>query len=127
VDKIEQWIRQKLVSAVSAGSGQWISPSGSAIVRPIYRVTEGGTTLELSQIGIIYDAGSTHFECRYDEIESIIPVPLAEILKLRGDMSKEVAMGVILRGNPVRIDLRLPLRVYSNISTVIARIVSKFV
>jgi len=123
VDRIERWIKQKLASVIAAGVGQWADSPGSALGKPIYQVKDGSVTLVLSQLGFKYEGPTPPIECRYDEVEAIKLAPLTEIMRLRGDLNKMLPLGVILRGAPERLEMQWPLRVYSNVATVLERIV----
>jgi len=81
-------------------------------------------TLVLSQMGFTYEGPPQPFECRYDEVDAIELTPLLEFMRLRGDLSKIVTTGIILRGVPERLELQLPLRAYSQVVTVLYRIVN---
>ena len=125
MDRIEQWIKRKLASAVVAGIGQWAESPGSALGRPIYHVTDGPVTLVLSELGFTYEGPTLRLECRYDEVEAIKLAPLVEIMRLRGDLSKMLTIEVVQRGVLPPHVLQLPLRVYSQVATVLARIVNE--
>jgi hypothetical protein len=123
VDRIEQWIKRKLAVAVADGNGQWVNSPESALGRPIYKVTAGPVTLVLSELGFKYEGPTPPIECRYEDVEAIKLAPLVEIMRLRGDLSKMLPVGVILRGAPAPLEMQWPLGVYSNVATVLERIV----
>ncbi|RUP11004.1 hypothetical protein [Hyphomicrobium sp.] len=125
MDRIERWIKRSLASAVAAGIGQWADSPESALGKRIYQVTDGPMTLVLSQLGFTYDGAPRSFECRYDEVEAVELTPLVEFMRLRGDLSKIVTTGIILRGVTERLELQLPLAVYSSVVTVLFRIVKE--
>ncbi len=125
MDRIERWIKRSLASAVAAGIGQWADSPESALGKRFYQVTDGSMTLVLSQMGFTYEGPPRSFECRYDEVEAIELAPLADVMRLRGDLSKILTTGIILRGVPERLKLQLPLRVYSQVVTVLFRIVNE--
>lgn len=125
MDRIERWIKRKLASGIAAGIGQWADTPESAFGKQIYQVTDGPMTLALSQLGFTYDGPPRPFECRYDEVEAIELTPLQELVRLRGDLSKILTTAIILRGVPDRLELQLPLRVYSSVETVLFRIVNE--
>ena len=127
MDRIELWIRQKLSSVIATGVGKWAVSPESALGKPIYYVKDGSVTLLLSQFGFKYEGPTPPIECRYDEVEAIKLAPLTEIVRLRGDLSKMLPLGVILRGAPERLEMQWPLRVYSNVATVLERIVRELV
>lgn len=127
MDKIERWIKRQLASAVDAGIGQWDDSTESALGERIYQVTDGQMTLMLSKTGFMYHGTSSSFECRYDEAESIELAPLVEIMKLRGDLSKILELGVYVQDRLDYLTMELPLRVYSSVAPVLARIVNELV
>ncbi|RZF64932.1 hypothetical protein EWE75_08715 [Sphingomonas populi] len=121
--KIERWIRQKLGSAVAAGSGEWAASPPSNFGQPIYKFADGSMTLTLSELGFSYDGPTPGIERRYDEVEALELAPLENIMRLRGDLNAPITIGVIIRGASVPVEMRWPLRVYSNVATVLDRIV----
>ena len=125
MDRIERWIKQRLAAAVAAGLGQWTDSPGSAIGRPIYHVTAGPVMLVLSELGFTYTGPTLSLECRYDEVEAIKLASLVEVMRCHGDLSKILTIEVTRRGAPAHYALQLPLRVYSSVATVLARIVKE--
>lgn len=121
--KIERWIRQKLGSAVAAGSGEWAALPTSDYGKAIYKFADGSMTLLLSELGFSYVGPTPAIACRYDKVEALELAPLVNIMRLRGDLDAPITVGVILRGVPVPLDMRWPLRLYSNVATVLDRIV----
>ena len=109
--RIEQWIKRKLAVAVADGNGQWVSSPELALGKPIYQVTAGPVTLLLSELGFKYEGPTPYLECRYDKVEGFKLAPLVEIMRLRGDLSKMLTIGVILRGASVPIEMQWPLQV----------------
>jgi len=126
MDKTERWIRQKLVSAVAAGSGEWATSSDSAFGKPIYHVVDGAMTLTLSELGFSYAGTTPAIQSRYDEIEALELAPLQDIMKLRGDLNAELRIAVVIRGVPHPAEMLWSLRVYSNVAALLHRIVSEF-
>lgn len=123
MSKVEQWIRQKLGSVVAAGSGQWAAPSSSVFGKPIYQVIDGSMTLTLSELGFSYNGHTPAIEYRYDAVEELELTPLANIMRLRGDLNAPLTVGVIMRDASIRREMQRPLRVYSNVAVVLDRIV----
>ena len=123
--KIERWIRQKLGAAVAAGIGEWAASPTSVLGKPIYKFADGSMTLTLSDLGFIYAGPTPAIERRYDEVEALKLAPLVTIMKLRGDLIAPITIGVIFRGAPVPLEMRLPLCVYSNVAAVLDRIVTE--
>jgi len=120
---VEQWIKRKLDIFVSHGYGQWVDSPESVLGRPIYQITYGPTTIVLSELGFKYDGPTPPIECRYDEVGGLKHITLPELARLRGDLNKMVTVGVILRGASAPLEMQWPLLLYSNIITVLDRIV----
>lgn len=123
VGQIERWIRQRLDLAVAVGFGDWADPPPTVFGRPIYTVAHGAMTLTLSELGFSYTGPTPTVERRYDAIEALELASLQTIMKLRGDLNAPVPIGLVLRGSTVRAEMQWPLRVYSNVATVLDRIV----
>lgn len=125
MDHIERWIRQKLDSAVAAGFGEWVDFPPTAFGRPIFAVAQGSVTLTLSELGFRYAGPTPVVERRYDAIEALELASLRTIMKLRGDLNAPVSFGLILRDATGRAEMRWPLHIYSNVATVLDRIVKE--
>lgn len=123
--KVEGWIRQKLVSAVDAGCGEWAAFSDPGLGRPIYHVADGSMTLTLSELGFRYAGTTPTIQSRYDEVESLELASLREIMALGGNLNGELSIGVVMPGLPHPAEMRWPLRVYSNVAPVLDRIVKE--
>jgi hypothetical protein len=123
VARVERWIRQQLASAVAAGNGQWAISSSSAFGKAIYQVADGAMTLTLSELGFRYEGATPAIECRYDEVQSLELASLQSIMRLRGEPDAPLAVGAIIRGASLPIEMQWPLRVYANVATVLDRIV----
>ena len=123
---IEKWIRRKLAAAVAAGIGEWVESPVTDLGRPIYGVTDGGSRLVLYELGLVFSGPlSTSITCRYDEIQALETLSLVELMNVGGDLEKMVSIGVIWRGGRPAFSMRLPLRVYSQVVTVLGRIVDE--
>lgn len=118
-------MKQKLASAVRAGIGQWADTAKSPLGRPIYQVTDGPVTVVLSELGFAYCGPTPAIERRYDEVADIDLGPLTELMMARGDLSKLMTIRVILHGSPTPLEMQWPLRIYSNVATVLLRIVTE--
>ncbi len=123
MDKIERWIRQRLGPAVAAGSGEWTTSPTSIFGQPIYKVADGTMTLTLSELGFCYNGPTPAVERRYDEVEALELASLQTIMRLIGDSNASVTIGVIMRDASLPVEMRWPIRIYSNVATVLDRIV----
>ena len=121
--EIEQWIRRRLDVAVAAGIGAWSNSAATAFGRQIYHVADGGMKLTLSELGFRYARPEVAVELRYDEIEALDLAPLRTIMMLRGDLKAPVNFGLVIRDSCVRVEMHWPLGIYSNVVTVLDRIV----
>ncbi|MEG3147453.1 hypothetical protein U1839_22600 [Sphingomonas sp. RT2P30] len=80
-------------------------------------------TLTLSELGFSYEGATAAVKCRYDEVEALQLASLQAIMRLRGERDAPLAVGVIMRGACLPIEMQWTLRVYSNVATVLDRIV----
>jgi hypothetical protein len=122
ISGIERLIKERLAAAVAAGFGHWVDSPVSALGRPIYHVTHGPVTLVLSESGLLYDGPALPFACRYAEIEHIELSTLGD-LTLFPDESSSIE--IVLGGVPEPLGMYLPLRIYTEVATVLDQIVQE--
>jgi hypothetical protein len=122
---IEEWIKRELTAAVAAGIGKWAEEEVTELGRPVYKVTDGGTTLVLLERGLRYGRSpNASVSYPYTSFESITLVPLIELMKVHRNLEAMVTIRTRLRPDNRVLEIELPVRVYSSVATVLARIVN---
>ncbi len=122
---VERWIRRELSAAVAAGNGRWGESSEANFGKSIYEVTDGQISLSLSQLGFTYRAPQSSISYFYDEIDTIELSSLTSLMEARGDLKKIMTIELVQIDKLQSERLELPLHIYSNVATVMARIVNE--
>lgn len=125
MNSVERLIRSKLEPAVAAGIGEWGDSTITTLGRAIYSAADGEFTIVLYDEGLRYANGSQlSFQCRYDEVAAVKLPSLIQLAQLRGDLDKTLSLELTRQSDSHPYSLELSLRIYSQVASVLARIIN---